>query len=248
MTDKATGDELPQDRAPNAPPVELFSMEADDLYMEAENWCDGEPICTEQQAADLTTLIGRLEKLGKDAEATRAAEKKPHLDAGRLVDSAWKPITEKVAKAVRVAKRAMTPWLEALEAERNRLAQEARREADAAALRLREQAEEARRSSNIVDEDVQEALEHEAKMAARAARDAEKAPAVSRGEGKALSLRDVWLVNITDRRELLKYYLMNRPDFTKKLEDFLYSEARADVRSGQRNIPGCSIWSEKKAV
>jgi len=243
--------EVPPEEAPeelksnDPPPLEAWTLRVDDLFGEAENWCDGEPIATEAQAEELTKLIGMLEEAAKETEACRAAEKKPHWDAGKAVDAAWKPVTEKCAKALRVAKKAMLPWLEALQAEQRRKAEEARREADEAAARLREQHEAARRSSDLADEDVTETLEAEAKEAAKAAAKLEKEKPVVRGGGKAVTMRDVWLVNITDRKELLRHYMATKPD---DLTSWLYEQARKDIRAGARHLPGCSIWSETQAV
>jgi hypothetical protein len=218
---------------------------ADDLYAEAENWLDGEPIGNADQAEKVTLLIASLEKASKEAEAQRAAEKKPHWDAGKAVDAAWSPVKDKLEKALRTAKRAMTPWLEALQAEQRRRADEARREAEAAEERLRAQKIEARERGALADEDVTEALEADAKEAARAAARLSKETPVVRSGGKTLALRDVWLVNVTDHAALLKHYKATAPDLLKA---WLFEQAQKDVRSGARHLPGCSIWSEKKAV
>jgi len=39
--------------------------------------------------------------------------------------------------------------------------------------------------------------------------------------------------------------MATKPD---DLTSWLYEQARKDVRAGARVLPGCSIWSEKKAV
>lgn len=239
-------DETPQ-AAPtnNPPPIAEWGLTIDDLFAEAQNWCDGEPISTEGQAEEITKLIGMLEKAMKGASAAADAEKKPLHDAWKAKIAEWKPLLEKCEKAIRAAKRAMTPWLEIVAAENRRKQEEASKAAEAAAARLREQAIASRESSDLRDDDVREQLERDAEEAAKAARIAASEKAVVRGGGKTVTLRDVWLVAINDRKALLQHYMRLRPD---DLEAWLYDQARRDVREGARHLPGCNIWSEKKAV
>lgn len=230
------------------PPFEYWSMRADDLFGEAENWLDGDPIANEQQAEAVTALKAMLQAGEKEAEAARSAEKKPFLDAGREVDAKWKPVIDRLAKARTVAQRALTPWLEAVEAENRRKAEVARIAAEQERRRLEEAQKLAALSSDLASEDQVEAAEAAAKEAARVAREAEKETAVVRtGAGKA-TLRTEWLVNVKDYRELLNYYLRHRPDVADELRKWLFAQAKKDVRGGARSLPGCSIWDEKRAI
>ena len=233
----------------NDPPIfDRLSMRIEEHFEEARNWLDGEPIANEDQATAVTALKGTLKELADLAEKSRKDEKEPHLTAGREVDAKWKPVIEMADKAVKVAQRALTPWLQAVEAENARKAEEARRAAAAEEQRLREMHEAARRSSDMADEDQIEQQEQAVKDAARAAREAAKAPAVVRtGAGKA-TLRTIWHVKANDHRALLNYYLTERPDVAQELREWLYERAQKDVRGGARVIPGCSIWDEKVAI
>jgi hypothetical protein len=260
LADPANGTGSPPVREPGNPapigdnqppeptPLEAMTAHIDDLYLEASNWLDGEPISTPEQAEAVTKLKGMLAEAEREAEKMREAEKRPHLDAGKAVDAAWKPVKEKAAKAKSVANRALTPWLEAVEAENRRKALEAQRAADEAARRLREQAEKDRASSRLADEDVREQLEEEAEEAKRRAARLAKETATVRTEHGGAHLRTVWLVKVDDHRALLMHYLKNRPDVADELREWLANMAAKDVRAGIRHLDGCNIWHEKRAV
>lgn len=238
-------DASPAERAPNAPPEVSFDSMLDDLMLEAENWCDGEPLATQEQADEVTRLVDAAAKLEREIEATRKAEKEPFLEGGRAVDAKFKPLTERAAKIIRVAKKALTPWLEAVQAEKRRVQLQAIKEAEEAKARLAEQHRATVNNATFADEQVTEQMELDAKEAEKRAKAIAKEAVVTRGGDTTVKLRAVWLVNIVDRRECLKHYMATRAD---ELEAWLYEQARKDVRTGARSLPGCSIWSEQKAV
>src|SRR3546814_21078860 len=98
------------------------------------------------------------------AEDLRKEEAKPFDDGKKAVQAKWTPITDektgKYALIISVAKKALVPWLEHLEAEQRADAERQRKEADAARqaaleadraatdLAAAEQAEEARQSGS----------------------------------------------------------------------------------------------------
>ena len=103
----------------------------------------GGKIASQQQADKAANYAALLAELEKEADTTHAAEKKPHLDAGREVDGRWKPLIERAAIGKKKIKNDyVAPFLleqeraakAAAEAERKRLAEEqAKREAEAEA-------------------------------------------------------------------------------------------------------------------
>src|SRR3546814_19602976 len=58
--------------------------------------------------------------------------KKPHDDAAKAVQTKYKPLIDKCELAASVAKKALVPWLEHLEAEQRADAERKRKEADEA--------------------------------------------------------------------------------------------------------------------
>jgi hypothetical protein len=233
----------------NPPPDAMFVLKLDDLELEAKNWCDGEPLSNQDQADEVTRLVASASDLEKEIEGTRKAEKEPHLEAGRAVDALYNPLKERADKIAKLAKRALTPWLEAVKAENQRKEREAREEAERAARELQEAHKRARQSSDFVDEDKLAEAEEAAKEAERMAKQAARAKATSTGGGYVAKLRKFWMVNIVDRRELLAHYFNNREDFREELKALLQKFAENDVRQGGvRVLPGCSIWDEERAV
>jgi len=231
---------------PEPTPLETMAEAVNDLYFEAQNWLDGDPVSTAEQAAELTRLKSRLQEAVKAVDAERKKVADPVYATWKDINAAWKPIGDKATKAVQVAQRALTPWLEAVAAENKRKADEAREAANEAARRLREAATAERQSSDLRDVDRREELEREAEDAAKAARRAEKETSVIRGEdGSKATLRTIWNVTIADRRALLMHYLRTDPDW---IEALLLDRAQKDVRAGARFLEGCLITSEQRAI
>ena len=241
VTPAPIGDNMP----PEPTPLEIMTTEVEDLYAEAVMWLDGDPVSTEGQADSLTALKGRLQEAVKTVEAERKKIADPLYAEWKAINAAWKPLTEKAEKAVKVAQRALLPWLEAVQAEQRRKAAEAQAEADAAAQRLRDQIAAEKKSSAIADVDRREELEAEAKEAQKIAARAEKETAVIRGDSGKAYLRTVWRCAVEDRKALLLHYLAIDPEW---IEGLLAERAAKDTRGGARMIPGCRIYSEQEAI
>jgi hypothetical protein len=79
-----------------------------------------------------------LRKARKDADEARVAEEKPHDDAAKAVQQKWKPLLDKCELAETTAKKALTPYLEAKEAQQRAEAEALRKAAEEAAERARE--------------------------------------------------------------------------------------------------------------
>lgn len=228
----------------NAPvdPATLFGEEVDDLMLEAKNWLDGEPIATEAQATAVSSLLSRLRRVSKDADLARAAEKKPHDDAGKAVQSKWRPITDKANLAADVAKEALAPWLVKLDDEQRAIAEAARIEAE----RLTQIAAEARHSASgdLTATQDAERLTKAAVAAGKDAARADKAEAHATGGERAVTLVDKFTPVLTDSCAALRHYRETQPEL---LKDWLTGQARKDVHGGARSIPGFEIQRERKA-
>jgi hypothetical protein len=243
--------DLAHDPSTNAPKLESWEMVLDDLELEARNWCDGDPIGSQDQADELTRLIATIEDQKKLAGADRDAETKPLYQVWKDAVARWKPAEERFEKLVKVCKRVLTPWLQAVEAENRRKAEEARKAAEDAANLAREQAAASRQTGGgFADEEIIEDLVADADRLQREAKEAARARPVARGGGRTTTLRKRWFVNVTDAKELLQHYLRHRPDVRDELKKWLHAQAEKDVRSqnGPKTLPGCSIWSEDVAV
>lgn len=233
---------------PEAEALALMSTAVDDLYLEAQNWADGEPVSNEGQAEAVTALKSRLEEAVKTIEAERKKLTDPLYQEQKRIIAAFKPVSEKADRAIRALRNTLTNWLRALEAEQARIAEEKRKAAQQAEEELREAHRQQQTSGDLIDGERAAELEEQAERTRKDAREAERETAMVRtGSGKA-TLRTYWMVNITDAKELLQHFMRHDPDWLKGL---LQERAERDVRSmdgDKRSLPGCNVWSEKRAI
>lgn len=225
----------------NAPPaIDAFASHVEDLRLEAGVWLDGKAVENAAEAEGLNTLLDLARKTAKDADAARAEEKKPHLDAAKEVDGRWKPIIDAANRIVDCCKVTLTPW---------NVAEQRRKDAEAAAARAAAEAEaEARRiaaaealeanAGSIEAREQLDQVEASLKAAEKIARKAEKEAA---GTSR---LRTTYRPEVTDLSAAIKHY------WTADKEAFsalVLELATRDVRAGKRAIPGITIHEEQKA-
>jgi NADH dehydrogenase/NADH:ubiquinone oxidoreductase subunit G len=226
----------------NPPPEIAFSLSIDDLYDEARNFLDGEPIETEGQANAVGIILTSLRKIRKDADAARADEKRPHDDAAKAVQAKWKPLLEKADRVINAAQRPLTDYLVRQEsariAEAERLAEEARK--------AEQQAQAAMQNvASLDDAERSEQLVKDANKLAKAAKRTDKAKSHVAGMDRAIGLRTYWNATVTDYSALLRYMKEARPEDLKAM---LRDYASAQVRAGSRHIPGVLIEQEKRVA
>jgi hypothetical protein len=216
----------------NPPPFETIKSEIDDLYCEAKLWLDGAPVETQEQADALNTLADKIRKVEKRAEELRKIEAKPFDDGKAEVQSRYNPlISEKgglTTKALTVIKDALRPFLQALEAEKNAKAME-EREAAIKATQAAQEAMRNREACNLADQEAAEALVTAAKIAEKAATKAENDKAQAKGEGRAMGLRTVKEVVMTDNTLAAKWAWSHHRD---ELLQFVQQLADKDLRAG----------------
>lgn len=234
------------DNNPPAPtPIEAAREVLSDIETEASAWFDGADIENDAQADEVSRIIDAARKAKARFEADRKAEKQPHLDAGKAVDEAWKPITAAVDRVTEVAKGALTPWLLAQEKAKREREAEARRVADEAAAAARRAAEEADGSLATAKARDAAIAEAEAAQSRVAAAERDKAGAKGTGMARTVSLRTTWRAEVSDRRALLNHVARTRP---ADLDAFLSEWANREVRTGAREVPGVTVWEEKVAA
>jgi len=239
---------------PEPTPFEAIQIRITDLYDEAKQWLDGEPITTQAMADAVNKLIVLIRDAEKEADELRKAEAKPHDDAKAEIQARYniligntKSMKGKTVLAMEVAKKALTPWLEAqdrIKREAERIAREeaetARRAADAAF-------QKARAESDLAAREEAERLATEAAEAERAANRAAKDTAKAKGgSGRATTLRSYWTAEITDATEFARYLWKSR---RWEMDAFLANKAQQLVdENHNRPLPGVTIHEERKAV
>ena len=225
-------------------PIDGFKTHIEDLLIEAQNFLDGSGVNSEAEADGVSRIIDELRKASKDADAERKAEKKPHDDAGKAVQAKWKPVLERAATAIDVAKKALTPWLEKLEAERLERERIAREEAERAAEEARK-AHAAAQADDLAAREAAEAKIKEAEEAEKAANKIASAKTHAKGGGRAIGLRTHWTATITDRRAALNHYVKTNPD---AFVDLIQTLADRDARANVHEVPGVLFKNEKVAA
>lgn len=200
---------------------------------------------TEDNAQEYRDHIGYGVRLAKEIDGQRESEKKPHLDAGRQVDAAYKPLLETVEATQKKLKAPLQSFI----VERER---EARRIADEARLKLEEAERLAAQQQDEPEDDPFLAATAPAVDVGAAAAEAKLADlqvsAASRvssaaGGFSATSLKTKRSAKVTDWSALAQHYIANG-----SLRACLQTLADADIRhakGAEIAIPGVAIVTER---
>ncbi len=229
---------------PPADPFEAIKVHIEDLYLEAKNWLDGEPITTQAQADEVGKLLDMIREAEKGADEVRKELNKPFDEGKAAVQAQFAPLIAdtkavrgKTVLAAEACKAALAPWRQEQERIKREAADKARAEAEAAAQAAREAAA----SAAANDLDAREAAETAMRQAEQAQKVAARADkAASTGTG----LRSYWSPTLTDGAVAARHYwTVNR----EACEVFFLSLAKQDVQAGKRQIPGFDVTEERRA-
>lgn len=224
----------------NLPEYMIAFEQIDDLYDEAKNWADGEPIDSEQMHDAVTDLYEKISEAGKWADQLRKDEKKPFDDKVKEIQDRYNKYVQPKKGKVDIAKASLqtllADWRRKVAEEKEAEARRQREEAD----RKAREAEEAIRASagNLAAREQAEADLKEAKAADKAARRADKAATTGTG------LRSVWTATVRDETVALDWAWERSPERFRELLQQIADEA---VRSGARSLPGFDITEERVA-
>lgn len=216
----------------NNPPASMaFSMEIDELFATANSVTTIE---TEEQSKFVEGLAADLRRARKDADATRAEEKRPHMEAAKAVDDEWREPIRKADIAIAELRDRQTPYKAAQKAAKDEAARKVREEAEA-----RQKAAQAALRSDDLDERYQ--AETELRVVGKLTATANKI------EREATGLRTYWTATITDRREALRHYLLEQPEmFAALIQELADKDARSPAT--RRDIPGVTFTECKRAA
>lgn len=230
----------------NNPPLsayETVKQEIEDLFDEAKNWADGEPITSQDMADAITSLHDSLHEAGKRADEARIAEKEPLDKAVKEIQDRYNKLIGntksgkgKVALGKEALQTLLTPWRVQVAAEKEAAAKAAREEAD----RIAAEAQAAIRASagNLEEREKAEELLKEAKQVDRWAKREDKAAITGTG------LRTVWHADLVDEGAALDWAYGKSPE---RFKDVVQQMANEAVRSGLRSVPGFRVWDERVA-
>ena len=223
----------------NNPPDEFaeITTEITDLYQTAKDFNDGAAITSQGQADSLAKLVKLLKSAAKRAEVHRKELVIPIDEAKQAVQDRFNPLIGKakadgsrglMVRAITVCTELLTPWNIQLQAEKDKAAAIARKEAE----QKLQAAQEADQSGDLAKREAAEILINEAQKAQREAK--------AMSKDKVLGMRTVWDIVVTDHNKLLKHYYATRRG---ELEEFVGQLAHREINSGVRKIPGCIITS-----
>lgn len=215
--------------------------EINDLFDEAKNFADGEPIADEATAAAITKLYDGLHAAGKRADALRVEEKKPHDDAAAAVQAKFNPFIQPKKGKVDLGKSALSDLLSVWRtAKAQAAAAEAARIAQEAATATLAAQEAIRQSSGNLEARVEaEELLADAKSLTKQAARADRQATTGTG------LRTVWRAELVDMEAALDWWFGERPEEFTALVQRLADSA---VAAGVRKVPGFVVHEEKVAM
>ncbi len=197
---------------------------------------------------DLGQLIAALEK---DLDAARTERKRPFLEAGRAIDTAYGGIIGGLMACRQGLRGMLTAYnhKRAAEAEAARqvaLAEQRQREEEAAAAQ-----ERARQTTNVTDALASLKAQEEAAAAARRAEAIRPEPI--RAQLGSLGARREIAFDITDMRKLLQW-IVRQPMKTnleaevRKLMGAYLRQLGVDAVARGVDIPGMSVWIDTQAA
>jgi hypothetical protein len=152
-------------------------------------------------------------------------------------------LLDKCELAETTAKKALTPYLEAKEAQQRAEAEALRKAAEEAAERARE-AHQAPQS-DLAAAGNAKVLETVAADLAKQAGRADKQRAHATGGERAIGLRSVWNATVEDYTAFARWAWEHR---AADMHEFLDELAGKEVRVGQRALPGVKVTEERKAA
>lgn len=225
-----------------ADPYAAMQIHIEALYETAQGFLDGDPITDQQTADTVSLLIDEARKARKEADTMRKDEVKPHDEARAAVQAKWMPLLARLELVNDTAKKALTPYLAAKEAERIEAERIARIEADRKAEEAR--AALAAASTDLTARAAAETALKDANKASKAADKIGKGKAHATGGSRAIGLRSYWIPTLVDPMAALKHYIATQPAL---LKDWLLDQAAKDIHGGTRAIPGFTITEDRRA-
>lgn len=216
-------------------PFAALATHIEDLIELAEGALHGNAIETPEQAEQIEALKVDIKKAAKDADAARAAEKKPHDEAGKAVQAKWKPLLDRADIAAKTAAAALTPWLQKVQAEKEAEQQRLRDEA----AKLEAEAQAKMKASAPTDLSARMEAEEALKLARKATAGA------NRIDRSATGLRTYWTGTVTDPGAFLAWLKTHR---AHELKAWLAEQAQKEVSAGQRQMAGVLIQDERRVA
>lgn len=196
---------------------------------------------TGDNAGNVRDLIGKIDRVAKDAERDRKALKEPYLEQGRKIDASFKPVASLAEGMIAPLKKLLLAFL----AEQDRIKREE-------AERARLEAEKAAKAAEALKEDefVADYAAQQAEEKAKAARYAEIMAQQNTVKGdesdRAMGLRTYRMAKIVNAAMLVGHFA-SHPEVIALCEKLANAQIRA-AKGGPVNIPGIEVTEEKRVA
>lgn len=227
-------------------PFDRVKKRIDDLYAEAKNWLDGDPIANDDQAAEVGKLRDMLRSAAADAEKERKIEAKPFDDGKAEVQARYNPLIQKdrgiCDLAIQTCNRALAPWFKKIDDALRADALKQREIAEQAARDARDAALAAASTGDLGLRERAEDLLAQAKDSVSVMKAMDKAKPQVAGLSRMIGMKTVYHAELADPAVALEHYRATQP---AALKEWLRLRADADVSAGKREIPGFIVTSER---
>jgi len=198
---------------------------------------------TETDAQKANDFITGAKRLKREADKAREAEKAPHLQAGRYVDTKWKKFDGRIDKVIALVAPKLAAFLAKKEAERRAAAElERQKAAEAAAAADAARMDAANAASASARMEAEELAEEHARMADVAADKAEDLSGKTRiasatGLANTRSLRTIRRPEIVSLPQALSHY-RDRSEIAEAIRTLAAAELRhAPTIDGVKQVP-----------
>lgn len=225
---------LPDTLHNNPPdPIDEITAAYEADRLEAENWCDGEPVENEAQMRAVDALRKSMRQWRIALEAGQKSDAAPMYDAYKAALERWKP-------TIADAKRIESALVATVDTFKRKLAEEKRAAERAAWQAVEDARREAEAKARAADAASIE-QQREAAAAAQAAIDAEKA-ARDASKDCVKGMRTVVRYEIESHRGALNWIVVNDRD---AVTDFIDDYVRRNHKT--KNIAGVHVWKDREA-
>lgn len=247
-TASAEANDLPGLGHNNPPPYDPdvlreLGQRTDAFVKASDAWLKTE-ITSDTLAGQLADQITGLRKVWKQVDTARTAQKKPHLDAGKAVDEAYKPLLTMLEKSADALKKLADGYAKKKRAEEEARKAEEKRKADQIAEEARLKAMDAESSGSISAQvEAEEAQKRAAEAQKQAAAPVDTRIRSATGAGRTLAERRIKVVTVENYRQLFLHYQAH-PQVRELLHRLATADARAASFPEGGTIPGCTITTE----
>lgn len=206
----------------------------------AGEWKAAAPIQDDEAEGKATDFLTGARGAYKAIEEARKVAKQPHLDAGKAVDDAFKPLLEVVKGSADAVKAKLNVWLTEKQRQQEAEAKAQREAAEAEAKRLA--AEAAAEQDALERARKQGELEAAEKAAAEAAKPAKTQARSATGAGRTVSQRTTYSAEIKNLPLAMKHFA-DAPEMLELVQRLANAEARR--WKDEMKIPGVKLITEK---